>query len=120
MNRLVGALALVGLVAVVAAGCGGDDGGSSTGGTSTTLQGDRTAFCTAIQQYLDTADFSDEATSAAYAEFLELAPQQIRRAVSTIVDAQGGTVVPAEALARANDRFTAYVEQGCGVALSSS
>jgi hypothetical protein len=118
MKRLVGALALIGLVAVVAAGCG-DDGGSS-GGTSTTLQGDRSAFCTAIQQYLDTADFSEEATSAAYAQFLELAPQQIRRAVATIVDAQGGTVVPAEELTRANDRFTAYVEQGCGVALSSS
>jgi hypothetical protein len=119
MHRFGRVLALMGLVAVVAAGCSSDDGGSS-GGTSTTLQGDRTAFCTAIQQYLDTADFSEEATSAAYTQFLELAPQQIRRAVSTIVDAQGGTAVPAEELTRANDRFTAYVEQGCGVALSSS
>lgn len=116
MHRLVGALALVGLVAVVASGCS-DDGGVTA--TSTTLEGDRSAFCAAVQQYLDAADFSDEATTAAYAEFLELAPQQIRRAVSTIVDSQGGTLVPSEDLTRANDRFTAYVEQGCGVALSS-
>ncbi len=106
MKRLV--LAILGLVAV--ASCG-DDGGSADASAGPSLED----FCAEVSAYVDGDDFSDEATRAAYADFEVVAPDQIRGDIVILREALDGAVAGDERTVEAGDRFTAYVEQACGL-----
>jgi hypothetical protein len=109
MKRLA-VLAILGLVAV--ASCGdGDDGGDDEASAGPSIE----ALCAEVAAYVDGNDFSDEATEAAYADFESVAPDQIRGDIETLHEALDGPVAGDERTVAAGDRFTAYVEQACGI-----
>jgi hypothetical protein len=108
MRRLV----VVAAFAALAVACS-DDGGS--GGDRPRASVKR--FCQAIREYDEKGDFSDEATRTAYAEFQSVAPRQIKRDLTILREALDRDVIGDERTAEAGDRFTAYVEQACGISL---
>jgi hypothetical protein len=75
------------------------------------------AFCERVQQYDDAGDFSDSATKQLYEELIPVAPTQIKGDVQVLLAALDANVLGDERTAAAGDRFTAYVEQGCGIDL---
>ena len=108
MKRLA-VVAVLGLVAL--SSCGDDAGGSDDTSTGPSLE----AFCAEVSAYVDGDDFSDEATETAYADFASVAPDQIRGDIGILREALDGPVAGDERTVAAGDRFTAYVEQACGI-----
>ncbi len=99
------------LVAVVIASCGNGDDGDEDTSAEPSLE----AFCDEVSAYIEQDDFSDEATREAYAAFEAVAPSQIRGDIVTLRNALRGDVVGDTRTVAAGDRFTAYVEQACGI-----
>lgn len=106
-----GAVGVLLAVTVVACGDGNGDDGAEAGVE---------AFCEEVSRYDDAGDFSATATAAAYEEMAEVAPEQIRSDVETLLDALDDDVVGDERTAVAGDRFATYVEQACGLSPGSA
>ena len=104
-------LALAALAALTSCGGDGDGGGGASAGP------DLDAFCAKVTAYDENADFSEEATRKAYAEFEAVAPDQIRGDIVTLRESLDADVVGDQRTVAAGDRFTAYVEQACGLQL---
>jgi hypothetical protein len=111
--RVVTGAFVVSVLALAAGACGGGgDSGTSTGS-------DLDAFCDKVEAYDEKADFSDEATGRAYADFETVAPEQIKGDIGILRAALDTDVVGDTRTVAAGDRFTAYVEQGCGIDLGN-
>lgn len=103
MHRFLALTAIL----VLAGACGGDTAGAE-------------AFCEVARDMEDVEPGDVEATTEVFQRLREEAPDDIRDAVNTIVDAseeafetRDATVLQREEVMAASDEFDAYLEENC-------
>lgn len=106
-------VAIAVVLVAAAAGCGDDDGDGSSEASGPSSE----KLCRQVERYVEGDDFSPEATARAYRRFAKSAPADIEADLEVLRDAQDGAVSTEERVIEAGDRFTAYVEQVCGITL---